>query len=47
MENEKIINHFNGALIDLSNAGNKKNLENENLDKVIDIVEDIRNFNKQ
>ena len=35
-------------MIDLRNAVNKKEIpKNENPDKVIDIVEDILNFNKQ
>ena len=45
---EKIVNHINETLIDLRNAFNKKKiLEDENPDKVIDIVEEILNFNKQ
>ena len=35
-------------MIDLRNAVNKKEIpKNENSDKVIDIVEEILNFNKQ
>ena len=35
-------------MIDLRNAVNKKQIpKNENPDKVIDIVEEILNFNKQ
>ena len=47
IKNLKIVNHINGGLINLSNAVNKKNLENENSNKIIDIVEEILNFNKQ
>ena len=47
IKNHKIINHIKGGLIDLINAVNKKNLENGNPDKVIDIVEEILNFNKE
>ena len=44
---EKIVDHVNVALRDLRNAVNKKDIpENENLDKVIDIVEEILSFNK-
>ena len=46
--NEKIANHVNDALIDLRNAINRKEIpENENTNKVIDIVEEILNFNEQ
>ena len=39
---------LNKALIGLSNSVNKKKIHgNENLDKVIDIVEKILDFNKQ
>ena len=45
--NEKIVNSVN-ALIDLRNAVQKKEIpNNENLEKVIDIVEEIFNFDKQ
>ena len=47
-KNEKIANHVNNALIDLRNAVSRKEIpENENLDKVINIVEEMLNFNKQ
>ena len=47
-KNEKIANHVNNALIDLRNAVSRKEIpKNENLDKVINIVEEMLNFNKQ
>ena len=47
-KNVKIENHVNNALIDLRNAvSRKENPENEDPDKVIDIVEEMLNFNKQ
>ena len=46
--NEKVVEHNNNAFIDLRNAVNRKEIhENENPDKVIDIVEEILNFNNQ
>ena len=46
--NEKIVNRVNNALIDLSNAVNRTEIsENENPDKIVDIVEEILKFNKQ
>lgn len=46
--NEKIVNCVNNALIDLSNAVNRTEIsENENPDKIVDIVEEILKFNKQ
>ena len=47
-KNEKIENHVNNALIDLKNAVSRKEIpENEDPDKVINIVEEMLNFNKQ
>ena len=46
--NEKIVNRVDNALIDLSNAVNRTEIsENENPDKIVDIVEEILKFNKQ
>ena len=46
--NEKIVNRVNNVLIDLSNAVNRTEIsENENPDKIVDIVEEILKFNKQ
>ena len=43
-----IAKYFNKSLIDLKNFINSnKVLENENLKKVVDIVEKILNFNQQ
>ena len=47
---EKVVDHVNNALTDLWNVVNRKNIsENENPDKLIDIVEEPQNhkFNKQ
>ena len=42
------MSHVNNSLIDLVNAINRKEIpENENPDKVIDIVEEVLNFSKQ
>ena len=47
-ENEKIVGHINNVLIDLRNAVIRGKIPiNENPDKVIDIVEEILNFNKR
>ena len=47
-KNEQIANQVNDALIGIRNAINKKiTPENENPDKLIDIVEKIVHFNKQ
>ena len=44
---EKLVNNANDALIDLRHLVNRKEMpENENPDKVFDIVEEIHNFNK-
>ena len=46
--NEKIVNNINDALIELRNAINRKEIpKNKNPEKVIDIVEEILNFNQQ
>ena len=46
--NEKIVNNINDALIELRNAVNRKEIpKNKNPEKVIDIVEEILNFNQQ
>ena len=45
---DKIVRHINNALIDLINIINRKEIpENENRDKVFDIVEEVLNFVKQ
>ena len=45
---EKIVNDVNDALIDLRNAANKMEIpKNKTPDKVIDIVKEILNLNKQ
>ena len=45
---EKKVNDVNDALIDLRNAANKTEIpKNKTADKVIDIVEEILNLNKQ
>ena len=47
-KNEQMIKRVNNAFIDLwSNVIRKKIPENENLDKVISIIEKTLNFNKQ
>ena len=47
-ENEKIIHTVNDALIELRNTViTKKKPKNENPEEVINIVEEILNFNKQ
>ena len=44
---EKLVNNANDVLIDLRHSVNRKEMpENENPDKVFDIVEEIHNFNK-
>ena len=46
--NKQTVNEFNDALVDLRNAANNKIIhENENPDKVIKIVEEVFDFNKQ
>ena len=44
-KNEKLVNNINNGLIDLRNE--IKNRENENPEKVADILENILDFNKQ
>ena len=47
-KNEQLVNSINGELIDLQNVITKKEIpENENPDKIADIVEKILDFNKQ
>ena len=47
-KNEQLVNSINGELIDLQNVIIKKEIpENENPDKIADIVEKILDFNKQ
>ena len=47
-KNDKIVRHINNALIDLINIINREEIpENENRDKLIDIVEEVLNFVKQ
>ena len=47
-KNEQLVNSINGELIDLQNVITKKEIpENENPDKIADIVEEILDFNKQ
>ena len=44
----ELVNNVNDGLIDLRNAINRKEIpENENPNKIVDIVEKILNFNKQ
>ena len=44
----ELVNSVNDGLIDLRNAINRKEIpENENPNKIVDIVEKILNFNKQ
>ena len=46
--NQKILNRAKNALIELRNAVNRKKFpKNEDSEKVIDIVEEILNFNKR
>ena len=48
VKNNKLVNNINDALVDLRNAiiiGGT--LENENANKIVDIVEKILDFNKQ
>ena len=47
-QNEQLVNNVNDGLIVLSNSIIKKEiLENENWNKIVDIVEKSLNFNKQ
>ena len=47
-KNEKIVKHINDALIDSRDAVNRKQIpENENVCKVIGIIEEIFNFNNK
>ena len=47
IKNEKLLNNINDGLIDLRSDINRKEIpENENLNKVTDIVEKILDFNK-
>ena len=47
-KNKKLVKHVNNALINLRHAVNKEKIpNNEHSDKVINIVEEILNFNKQ
>ena len=47
-KNEKLVNIVNDELIDIRNAIIRKDIpENENPNKIIDIVEKILDFNKQ
>ena len=47
-KNEKLVNNINDGLIDLWNVINRKEItENENLKKVVNIVEKILNFNEK
>ena len=47
-KNEQLVNSINGELIDLQNVITKKEIpENENPDKIADIVVKILDFNKQ
>ena len=47
-KNEKLVKHVNNALINLRHAVNKEKIpNNEHSDKVINIAEEIINFNKQ
>ena len=46
-KNEKLVNNVNNGLIDLRNNINRKEIpENENLKKVVEIIEKILDFNK-
>ena len=46
-KNEKLVNNVNNGLIDLRNNINRKEIpENENLKKVVEIIEKIQDFNK-
>ena len=46
-KNEKLLNNINNGLIDLRSDINRKEIpENENPNKVTDIVEKILDFNK-
>ena len=47
-KNEQLVNNVNDGLIDLMSAIIRKEIpENENPNKIIDIVEKILDFNKQ
>ena len=47
-KNEQLVNNINDKIIDLRNAIIMKNTpENENLNKIVDMVEKILNFNTQ
>ena len=46
--NDEIVKHINDTLIELKTRYyQKKNIENENPNRIVDIVEKILNFNKQ
>ena len=46
--NDEIVKHINDTLIELkTRCYQKKNIENENPNRIVDIVEKILNFNKQ
>ena len=46
-KNEQLVNNVNDGLIDLRNIIRKEIPENQNPNKIVDIVEKIINFNKQ
>ena len=47
-KNKQLVNNVNDGLIDLRNSIIRKEiLENENLNKIVDIVEKVLDFNKQ
>ena len=47
-KNEKLVNNITNRLIDLRKVTNRKEIpEKENLEKVVDIVEKILEFNKE
>ena len=47
-KNQQLVNNLNDRLIDLRNAiARKEILENENPNKIVDIVEKILDFSKQ
>ena len=45
-KNEQLVNNVNDGLIDLRNAIKKEIAENENPNKIVDIVQTILDFNK-
>ena len=47
-KNEQLVNNVNAKLVNLRNSINRKKIpENENPNKIVDIIDKILHFNKQ